>query len=109
MRTMERAAFYSALAQPRSCHGRVRLHHRALRQRRLAPVGGDPERRRLAYGGYPDVDALYKQQAAETDRKKREAMLHQIQQMVYERVRFGSDLRVHLGRAGWARAWRSRR
>src|SRR5262249_18451499 len=41
-----------------------------------------------AYGGYPDVDALYKQQARETDRKKREAMLHQIQQIVHERVRF---------------------
>jgi peptide/nickel transport system substrate-binding protein len=42
-----------------------------------------------AYGGYPDVDALYKQQARETDRKKREAMLFQIQQMLHERVRFG--------------------
>ena len=36
----------------------------------------------LAYGGYPDVDALYKQQAREPDRKKREALLHQIQQIV---------------------------
>jgi hypothetical protein len=28
-------------------------------------------------------------QALETDRKKREAILHQIQQLLYERVRFG--------------------
>ncbi len=42
-----------------------------------------------AYGGYPDVDALYKQQARETDRKKREALLTQIQQTLHERVRFG--------------------
>jgi peptide/nickel transport system substrate-binding protein len=42
-----------------------------------------------AYGGYPDIDALYKKQALETDRKKREAILHQIQQLLYERVRFG--------------------
>ena len=41
-----------------------------------------------AYGSYPDVDALYKQQARETDRKKREVMLRQIQQLLYERVRF---------------------
>jgi len=41
-----------------------------------------------AYGGYPDIDALYKQQAVETDRKKREAMLFQIQQILHERVRF---------------------
>jgi ABC-type transport system substrate-binding protein len=31
--------------------------------------------------------ALYKQQARETDRKKREALLHQIQQIMNERVR----------------------
>jgi peptide/nickel transport system substrate-binding protein len=41
-----------------------------------------------AYGGYPDVDDLFKRQASETDRKKREALLHQIQQLVHERVRF---------------------
>ena len=43
----------------------------------------------FAYGGYPDIDALYKQQARETDRKKREVALRQIQQLLYERVRFG--------------------
>jgi peptide/nickel transport system substrate-binding protein len=42
-----------------------------------------------AYGGYPDVDALFKQQAVESDRKKREAMLHDIQRLVHERVRYG--------------------
>jgi peptide/nickel transport system substrate-binding protein len=41
-----------------------------------------------AYGGYPDIDALYKQQARETDRKKREAQLHQIQRLLHERVRY---------------------
>ena len=43
----------------------------------------------FARGVDPDVDALYKQQARETDRKKREAMLHQIQRLLYERVRVG--------------------
>jgi peptide/nickel transport system substrate-binding protein len=42
-----------------------------------------------AYGGYPDIDALYNQQAVEPDRRKREALLHQIQQLVHERVMFG--------------------
>jgi peptide/nickel transport system substrate-binding protein len=41
-----------------------------------------------AYGGYPDIDALFKQQAVETDRKKREGMRHEIQQLVYERARY---------------------
>ena len=39
-----------------------------------------------SYGGYPDIDELYPQQAAELDHKKREAMLHKMQQLVYEKV-----------------------
>jgi peptide/nickel transport system substrate-binding protein len=46
-----------------------------------------PSEGAYAYGGYPELDALYKQQARETDRKKREALLHQIQQIVYDRGR----------------------
>jgi peptide/nickel transport system substrate-binding protein len=42
-----------------------------------------------AYGGYPDIDDLYSQQARETDKKKRETQLHKIQQLLHERVRFG--------------------
>src|SRR5262249_46530424 len=34
-----------------------------------------------AYGGYPDIDELFEQQAGERDWKKREAMLHKIQQL----------------------------
>jgi ABC-type transport system substrate-binding protein len=43
-----------------------------------------------AYGADADVDALFKQQARETDRKKREAALHQIQRLLHERVRFAT-------------------
>jgi peptide/nickel transport system substrate-binding protein len=39
-------------------------------------------------GGYPDIDALFEQQAVERDRAKREAMLHRIQQLMVERVMF---------------------
>jgi peptide/nickel transport system substrate-binding protein len=41
-----------------------------------------------AYGGYPDIDGLFREQAGEVDRKKREAMLHRIQQLMHERVMF---------------------
>jgi peptide/nickel transport system substrate-binding protein len=34
------------------------------------------------YGNYPDIDALFEQQAAELDVKKREAILHKMQQLV---------------------------
>src|SRR5262249_6692060 len=41
-----------------------------------------------AYGGYPDIDELYQQQARERDVAKREALLHRIQQLTVERVMF---------------------
>jgi peptide/nickel transport system substrate-binding protein len=41
-----------------------------------------------AYGGYPDIDVLFREQAAELDRKKREALLHKIQQLMHQRVMF---------------------
>jgi peptide/nickel transport system substrate-binding protein len=39
-----------------------------------------------AYGGAPDLDDLFQQQAQERDRKKREVLLHQIQRLMHERV-----------------------
>src|SRR5712675_1378937 len=40
----------------------------------------------FCYGSYPDIEELYRQQATELDRKKREALLHKIQQIMTERV-----------------------
>ena len=42
----------------------------------------------LAYGGWPDIDELYKRQLTESDPEKRREMLYQIQQMLHERTRF---------------------
>src|SRR6267142_1524594 len=41
-----------------------------------------------AYGSYPDIDGLFREQAAETDRKKREAVLHKIQQLMHEKAMY---------------------
>jgi peptide/nickel transport system substrate-binding protein len=41
-----------------------------------------------AYGGYPDIDGLFREQAAEHDRKKREAILHRIQQLVHDKAMY---------------------
>jgi peptide/nickel transport system substrate-binding protein len=87
VRTMERAAFYAALAS-KKLHGvcvciNAVYGNAASRLSEIVPSDGN-----FAYGGSPDVDALYKQQALETDRKKREALLHQIQRIMYERVRY---------------------
>ena len=40
----------------------------------------------FVYGSYPDLDELYQQQAVELDHQKREAILHKMQQIVYERT-----------------------
>jgi peptide/nickel transport system substrate-binding protein len=87
MRTMERAAFYSAWREKK------------LRGLVLAAAGasGNAATRvetfihskgAFAYGGYPDLDALYEQQARERDHGKREAVLHRLQQLTVERVMF---------------------
>ena len=88
MRSMERAAYF-ALIQSKKAKGvcvcsSALYGNAASRLSEVIPSDGA-----WAYGGYPDIDALFKQQAVETDRKKREALLHQIQQLVYERVRYG--------------------
>src|SRR6266851_5046566 len=88
MRPMERGAYISLIASKKAkglCVCSTALYgNAASRISEIIPSDGA-----YAYGGYPDIDALYKQQAVETDRKKREVMLHQIQRLVYERVRYG--------------------
>jgi peptide/nickel transport system substrate-binding protein len=88
MRPMERAAYMSLILSKKAkglCVCSTALYgNAASRLSEIIPSDGA-----WAYGGYPDIDALFKQQAVETDRKKREAMLHQIQRLVYDRVRYG--------------------
>ena len=52
-----------------------------------------------AYGGYPDIDDLFLQQARERDVRKREALLFKIQQLTIDRVMFAPimDLRALMG------------
>jgi ABC-type transport system substrate-binding protein len=52
-----------------------------------------------AYGGYPDIDALFQEQAGERDRNKREAILDKIQQLTIDRVMYAPimDLRALMG------------
>jgi peptide/nickel transport system substrate-binding protein len=88
MRPMERAGYMALISSKKAkglCVCSTALYgNAASRLSEVIPSDGA-----WAYGGYPDIDALFKQQAVETDRKKREAMLHQIQRLVYERVRYG--------------------
>jgi peptide/nickel transport system substrate-binding protein len=88
MRVTERGTFFALISSKKAkgvCVCSTALYGNAAS--RLSEV--IPSEGAWAYGGYPDIDALFKQQAVETDHKKREAMLHEIQRLVYGRVRYG--------------------
>ena len=40
------------------------------------------------YGSYADIDGLFREQIGEMDRKRREATLHRIQQLIHDKVVF---------------------
>jgi peptide/nickel transport system substrate-binding protein len=87
LRTMERAAFQAAQNAKQlrglAIIGGSRYGNAATRIEESVVSTGT-----LAWGGYPDIDELFKQQDVETDRSKREALLHQIQQLMHERAMF---------------------
>src|SRR5439155_2725093 len=85
VRTMERAAFLAAWRE-KKLHGLILTPSGALGNAatRLEPYVLSTGA--YAYGGYPDIDALFQQQAVERDRGKRQALLHQIQRLMHERV-----------------------
>jgi peptide/nickel transport system substrate-binding protein len=87
VRNMERAAFYQALASKKLkglcvCINAV-YGNAASRLSETVPAEGT-----YSYGAWPDIETLYAQQSRETDRKKREVLLHKIQRELADRVRF---------------------
>jgi peptide/nickel transport system substrate-binding protein len=98
MRQMERASFYAAW-QEKKLHGLLMIGagnsgNAASRVESFIQSKGA-----YAYGGYPDIDELFKQQAGERDPKKREEMLFKIQQLTIDRAMFAPvmDLRALMG------------
>src|SRR6185436_4493952 len=88
VRTMERAAFQTAWAAKKlSGVCMCTLANFGNASTRIADVVTSDGT--YAKGADPEIEALFKQQVRETDKKKREALLHQIQQMLYDRARFG--------------------
>ena len=87
LRPLERASFYKA-DQEKQFKRLVRVGsgaagNAATRIEAFVISGGI-----RAYGGYPDIDALFRDQAVEVDTKRREALLHKSQQLMHERVMF---------------------
>jgi len=98
MRSMERAAFYSAWKERKLpglfITGSGASGNAATRIEPFIYSKGT-----YAYGGYPDIDQLFEQQAVERDRAKREALLHRIQELSMERVMYAPifDFRALMG------------
>jgi len=98
MRTMERAAFLSAWRE-KKLHGLFMTAVGASGDAATRVEAFINSKGQYAYGGYPDIDALFQKQASERDPAKREALLHQIQQLTIDRVMFAPvmDLRALVG------------
>ena len=87
LRALERAAFFAQ-------HREKKL--RNVVQASSGAFGGAATRLEsfvvgsgaFAYGSYPDIDGLFGEQASEVDRKRREATLHKIQQLVHDKVMY---------------------
>ncbi len=87
LRPLERATFFKGVAEKRY-RNLVYLFigasgNAATWLEALAITGGT-----YAYGGYPDIDGLFSEQAVELDRAKREVILHKMQQLIHERAMF---------------------
>ena len=98
MRPMERAAFYAAWREKKLrglfITGVGNSGNAASRVQEFIFSQGS-----YAYGGYPDIDDLFQQQARERDPRKREALLFKIQQLTIDRVMFAPimDFRALMG------------
>src|SRR2546426_4751638 len=87
LQPMERAGFYKADQEKTFKHlvrvGSAAAGNAATRIEAFVISTGI-----RSYGGYPDIDSLFRDQAAEMDKKRREAMLTKIQQLLHERAMF---------------------
>jgi peptide/nickel transport system substrate-binding protein len=85
LRPLERAAFFKGYTE-KSFKNLIQAQsgafgNAATRLEAFVVKGGA-----YVYGSYPDIDALFQEQASELDRTRREATLHKIQQLVHERA-----------------------
>jgi peptide/nickel transport system substrate-binding protein len=84
LRPRERAAFFKAYSEKALKNiiygGSGAFGNAATRLEAFVVKGGA-----YVYGSYPEIDALFPQQAVELDHKKRAATLAKMQQLMYER------------------------
>jgi peptide/nickel transport system substrate-binding protein len=88
LQPIERAGFAAAYAAKKYTRGVLRgasgaFGNAATRLASFVVTGGS-----YVYGGHPDIDALYSQQANELDTGKRAAILEKVQRLVHEKAIF---------------------
>ena len=85
LRPLERAAFFKAYSEKKLKNivqgASGAFGNCATRAEAFVAKGGS-----YVYGSYPDIDALFAEQAVQMDRAKRTAILHKLQQQVYEKT-----------------------
>ena len=85
LRPIERAAYFRGWAEKKYrglIHGGSGAFGNAATRIEAFVAGGGT----YAYGSYPDIDGLFREQAGELDAKRREATLHRIQQLMHEKA-----------------------
>ena len=87
LRPLERAAFFKAYSEKKLKNivqgASGAFGNCATRAEAFVAKGGT-----YAYGSYPDIDAVFAEQAAEMDLTKRTAILHRLQQLVHDKAMF---------------------
>jgi peptide/nickel transport system substrate-binding protein len=95
LRPLERAAFQKGYGEKKYrglVHtGSAAFGNAATRIEAFVASGGA-----YVYGSYPDIDGLFREQATELDRKRREAMLHRIQQLMHDKAMVAPIVQVGL-------------
>jgi peptide/nickel transport system substrate-binding protein len=85
LRPLERAAFFSGYSSKKFKNliqgASGAFGNTATRMEAFVVSGGT-----YVYGSYPDLDGLYREQAAELDKKKREQTLHRMQQLLHDKA-----------------------
>ena len=95
LRPLERAAFQKGYGEKKYKNlvqsGSAAFGNAATRIEAFIASGGA-----YVYGSYPDIDGLFREQATELDRKRREATLHRIQQLMHDKAMVAPIVQVGL-------------
>jgi peptide/nickel transport system substrate-binding protein len=84
---LERAAFFAQFREKKLKNvvqaASGTFGNAATRMEAFVAAGGA-----YVYNSYPDIDGLFREQAADTDRRRREATLQKAQQLMYDKAMF---------------------